>query len=325
MSAPQLFTSRMPYSRRWLPVVLAWLLPVFVAQAQRLPAQFIDGRVFVVAADRDGTRLRLFTDTGGGWNAVRSSVAQRLGLAPAGSVQQDDGTRLPAVGFPRGWIDQGIPAPLHDSWLQGRLVVVPDPEIDDDVLLGSHWFAGRVWSIDYLNRELRLIDRVAAPAGFASTAMTFRADLHFPRIEVEIDGERIGVLLDTGATATLSASAAPAFGVPAGSSIATSFIVREVFERWARRHPQWRVLRAADQIGGVGDGFDMIEVPQVVIAGLRVGPVWFSQRPDRAVREWMSSMTDRPIEGALGGSAFKTTRMILDYPGGRAYFSTAPR
>jgi hypothetical protein len=101
--------------------------------------------------------------------------------------------------------------------------------------------------------------------------------------------------------------------------------VREVFERWARRHPQWRVLRAADQIGGVGDGFDMIEVPQVVIAGLRVGPVWFTQRPDRAFREWMSSMTDRPIEGALGGSAFKTTRMILDYPGGRAYFSTAPR
>jgi hypothetical protein len=56
-----------------------------------------------------------------------------------------------------------------------------------------------------------------------------------------------------------------------------------------------------------------------------VGPVWFTQRPDRAFREWMSSMTDRPIEGALGGSAFKTTRMILDYPGGRAYFSTAPR
>ncbi len=325
MPAPRSFTSRVSYMLRGCALVLGLLLPVLVAQAQRLPAEFVDGRVFVVAADRDGTRLRLFTDTGGGWNAVRSSVAQRLGLEPAGSVQQDDGTRLPAVGFPRGWIDQGIAAPLHDHWLQGRLVVVPDPEIDDDAFLGSRWFAGRVWSIDYLNRELRLIDRVAAPAGFASTAMTFRADLHFPRIEVEIDGERIGVLLDTGATATLSASAAPAFGVPAGSSIATSFIVREVFERWARRHPQWRVLRAADQIGGVGDGFDMIEVPQVVIAGLRVGPVWFTQRPDRAFREWMSSMTDRPIEGALGGSAFKTTRMILDYPGGRAYFSTAPR
>jgi len=148
-------------------LVLGLLLPVLVAQAQRLPAEFVDGRVFVVAADRDGTRLRLFTDTGGGWNAVRSSVAQRLGLEPAGSVQQDDGTRLPAVGFPRGWIDQGIAAPLHDHWLQGRLVVVPDPEIDDDAFLGSRWFAGRVWSIDYLNRELRLIDRVAAPAGFA--------------------------------------------------------------------------------------------------------------------------------------------------------------
>jgi hypothetical protein len=289
----------MPYSLRWFALVLSWLLPVFAAHAQRLPAEFVDGRVFVVAADRDGTRLRMFTDTGGGWNAVRSSVADRLGLKPAGSLQQDDGSRLPAVGFPRGWIDQGIPAPRYESWLQGRLVVVPDHEIDDDLFLGSRWFAGRVWSIDYLSQELRLLDQV--------------------------DCERFSVLLDTGATATLSASAAQVFGVSAGTPIGTSFIVREVFDSWTKRHPQWRVLRAADRIGGGTNAFDMIEVPQVVVAGLRVGPVWFSQRPDAAFREWMSSMTDQPIDGALGGSAFKTMRLILDYPGQRAYFSRASR
>ena len=315
----------MPYSLRWFALVLSWLLPVFAAHAQRLPAEFVDGRVFVVAADRDGTRLRMFADTGGGWNAVRSSVADRLGLKPAGSLQQDDGSRLPAVGFPRGWIDQGIPAPRYESWLQGRLVVVPDHEIDDDLFLGSRWFAGRVWSIDYLSQELRLLDQVDSLEGFAPTAMTFRAGLHFPRIDIEVDGERLSVLLDTGATATLSASAAQVFGVSAGTPIGTSFIVRDVFDSWTKRHPQWRVLRAADRIGGGTNAFDMIEVPQVVVAGLRVGPVWFSQRPDAAFREWMSSMTDQPIDGALGGSAFKTMRLILDYPGQRAYFSRASR
>ena len=63
----------------------------------------------------------------------------------------------------------------------------------------------------------------------------------------------------------------------------------------------------------------MIEVPQVTIAGLSVGPVWFTQRPDAAFREWMSQMMDKPVDEAIGGSALKYLRVVLDYPGKTAY------
>jgi hypothetical protein len=35
----------------------------------------------------------------------------------------------------------------------------------------------------------------------------------------------------------------------------------------------------------------------------------------------MSSMTDKPVEGAIGGNALRHFRMTLDYPRGTAYFA----
>ena len=38
---------------------------------------------------------------------------------------------------------------MHEPWLQGQLVKVVDEVLDHDGFLGSRWFAGRVWEIDY--------------------------------------------------------------------------------------------------------------------------------------------------------------------------------
>jgi hypothetical protein len=65
-------------------------------------------------------------------------------------------------------------------------------------------------------------------------------------------------------------------------------------------------------------------VREVRIAGLSVGPVWFAQRSDDTFRQWLSQMMDRQVEGAVGGSAFKHLRMVIDYPGARAYFKAVP-
>ncbi|HEY9066315.1 MAG TPA: hypothetical protein VIO33_15120, partial [Burkholderiaceae bacterium] len=64
----------------------------------------------------------------------------------------------------------------------------------------------------------------------------------------------------------------------------------------------------------------MIEVPRITVGGQTVGPVWFTQRSDANFREWMSQWMDKPIDGALGGSALKYFRVIVDYPGSAAYF-----
>jgi hypothetical protein len=57
----------------------------------------------------------------------------------------------------------------------------------------------------------------------------------------------------------------------------------------------------------------MIEVPEVAIAGLSVGPVWFTERPDATVKQALSSLMAGPVEGAIGGNAFAGTRLTVDY------------
>ena len=64
----------------------------------------------------------------------------------------------------------------------------------------------------------------------------------------------------------------------------------------------------------------MIEVPEVVIAGHKVGPVWFTYRPNPNFHEYMSSFTDKQVEGALGGNALRHFRITVDYPNAKAYF-----
>jgi hypothetical protein len=64
----------------------------------------------------------------------------------------------------------------------------------------------------------------------------------------------------------------------------------------------------------------MIEVPEVIIAGYKVGPVWFTHRENRNFHDFMSSFMDARVDGALGGNAFRHFIMTVDYPGAAAYF-----
>jgi hypothetical protein len=290
----------------------------WAADRQLLPAEFVHDRVFVVPVLHGGTRLRFYTDSGGGWNMLPSEVAERAGLTPGADVEGDGGVQK-TVEFPEFAADAIIPKPLADRWLENRLAVVPG-ESSNDGFLGNRWFAERIWEFDYGAGTLALLDRGAIPAGMARIPMTMRGDnMYWPRILVEIDGEPIPLLLDTGATATLAAGAAAAFGLPVATEVATSFITATRFNRWRDRHPDWPVAIDGDRIGR--SVLPMIRVPEVVIAGHRVGPVWFAMRPDQNFTEYMSSMTDAPVEGAIGGSAFRHFRMVLDYPGRVAYFA----
>ena len=146
--------------------------------------------------------------------------------------------------------------------------------------------------------------------------------MNFGRMTIRVDDEPIDVLLDTGATARLSDEAAATFGLPADTLVGTSFIDKSVFDRWVARHPHWLVIERGDKLGSAT--FPMIRVPEVMLADRAVGPVWFSERPDRNFRVFMSGMMDAPIDGAVGGSAFRYTRMVIDYPGSAVYFYGQP-
>lgn len=140
--------------------------------------------------------------------------------------------------------------------------------------------------------------------------------LNFPRIQVVIDGETLDLLFDTGATTFLTDTAVTALRDGGAAERATSFITTSTFEKWRKRHPNWRVIEQAE----ITTGEAMIEVPSVTVAGYTVGPVWFTRRPDKNFHEFMSKFMDKRVEGALGGNALRYFRVTVDYPNAVAIF-----
>jgi hypothetical protein len=297
-----------------------------LVHSQAIPTEFTRDRVFVIASAANGDRVRFFTDTGGGWNALSDAAQARLKLPLEGDVELDDG-RAPLADASALFDHSKIPAPVRDEpWLKGKLVVAPAAGLQEgDGTLGSRWFAGRIWDIDYGRHTLRVLSSPPAPAGFRKVPMGFasgedgRRRLNFPRITINVDGRDIDVLLDTGASAKLTPDATRALGHEAGTDVGTSFVIRSIFDQWKSAHPDWRTLANADARGG----FPMIEVPRVRIGGIDMGPVWFTLRPDPNFLEFMSQMTDEIVRGALGGSALKHLHVVLDYPGATLYLKKA--
>ena len=107
-----------------------------------------------------------------------------------------------------------------------------------------------------------------------------------------------------------------------GTAVGTGFVAASTFQQWRRRHPGWRVLERGERFGA--RDVPMIEVPELEVGGLTAGPVWFALRPDPAIQGWMSSMMARPIQAALGGSALRHFRWVLDYPAGMAHAARVP-
>lgn len=299
------------------------------AQTGDLPARFEAGLVYLVVEADDGRTLRLYTDTGGGL-FLKQKAVERLGLdseAVDPALAREMGpdartTRLPdflaAAGVPEpagtGDIIPIMPA-MHSQSLPGMR--------EDDGMLGQAWFADRIWTWDYRGRRFRVeAPDWHAPADMRSLPLGFKTDeagvrlTSFPRIDIVIDGDSVPLLLDTGAMTVLTPQALEALddGLPAQR--ATSMISDSLFRAWREAHPGWRVIEAAQ----AGTGSAMIEVPEVEIAGWRVGPVWFTHRDDTNFHDFMSGMMDARVEGALGGNAFRHFVMTVDYPAARVWF-----
>ena len=123
---------------------------------------------------------------------------------------------------------------------------------------------------------------------------------------IEINGEVIDVLFDTGATIILSDSGKKQMNTDA-LTIGGSFIAASIFDKWRKEHPEWKYFKEADKNG------DVIKVPIVKIGGIEVGPVLFSKRPDDDWSKGMIRTMDKIVKGAIGGSAFKYLKVTVDY------------
>lgn len=281
-----------------------------------LPTRMEEDRFFVEPRTADGRTVSLYTDTGGGVFIKRAAV-EGLGL----EVVHDEDTQLAKLPefVVSAWIPplpgmDGLPILDGESSAQAKV----------DAMLGQAWFRERVWTFDYRLGILWLrhsSDRLRHQP-FERIALGFLTDesgerkLDFPRMQATIDGETIDFLFDTGAMVSLTDSAREKLADGRDARRATSFIVASKFDAWRARHPDWRVIENADAM----TGDPMIEVPLIGIAGVQVGPVWFTRRADKNFGEFMSRFMDRPIEGALGGTALRYFTITVDYPDAEAIF-----
>jgi hypothetical protein len=315
----------MPPSIRVAVVVLAACAPAprtkppySASSTVALPIRMIEDRFFLETTTKAGAPISLYLDSAGGMFLTKAAAA-RLQLAIRKVSDPDEGD-MEVVTFPE-LSDVRIPRPA----VPDIPLLDPDSGDEGDGMLGAPWFAGHAVTFDYPKRQLLLHADGVLPDVPAEhrIAMALQRDASgkavspYGRIQMQVAGETIDMLFDTGATVDLLPEAQQVLG-PGPAQRATSFITESVFARWRAGHPEWRVLASADK---TAKGAPMIEVPLVTVGGYEVGPVWFTWRPDKAFHEWMAQWMDKPTEGALGGSALRYFRVGADWVHGVVTFA----
>ncbi len=292
-----------------------------------IPTRFAGNLFVAVPVTTEGVTLSLFTDSAGSL-FLYEDTAESLKLTPE-LVPVDGGNSLRVVSLPAFKTEHSIPQPLGSSFQQRVFVFPRNRKLDSvlerrDGMLGQQWFAGRVWTFDYPGKRLLWRAEGDLPAhdpshevrlGFKTSGSGKRQN-NFARLTVEVDGETLDFVLDTGATNVITEEQRKLLGDDLPLQRATSFLVRSVYERWHTKHPEWR---AFDEIKTLTGGA-LIEVPELKIGGFTVGPVWFTVQPDIGFQGVMKPLMDKPIVGALGGSALHYFRLTVDWPNAIAIF-----
>ena len=262
-----------------------------------------------------------FTDTGGG-RIIFGDAFDKLNIKsskiPFIKVQ---GHKIETTKLAELFAKKGYPTPISKHYVDRG----EKPEITSgiDGILGATWFASKCWEFDYVHQKLyirqnfdwtKISKKNILKLGFQKNLFG-KKTTHFSRIPIVVQNDTIQMLFDTGASAFLSDSAKQTFGN--FKTVATSFIVARIFDKWHKNHPDWEYINLGDKTGNE----PMIKVPKVGIGNNVIGPVWFTRRQNENFDKWMSKWMDKKIEGAIGGSCFKYfSKIILDYNTQQAYF-----
>lgn len=312
--------------RRSIALAMALAFAGTATSGTVVPTSFEAGHFYYTPTLANGQKLRLLVDSGGGgptwW--IYPSVAAPLALKPKACSGKMKIHEPPAFAPGKGVLPSS--GNCGGVWImEGE---AEEPSRTNDGLVGARYMSTDAWTFDYPARTLTREDRHWQPAkgahvitpGYARDQDDHYAD-GFGRIPVIVDGESIDVLLDTGATAapTPEGKAAMHMETAAYDLAGGSYITTSIMDGWHAKHPDWPLIDNADRL--LETGRRAIRVPDLVIAGWHVGPVWFIERPDKNFVEVMSSMMDGTVHGAVGGNVFAPFRMTIDYPHGKVWFA----
>jgi len=292
-----------------------------------LPSALIDGRFYLKIPTLHGDTILGFCDTGGGYTAIYNSPIRKLHVESAVREAQIGKYKIRYIFAKDMYSHPHIPYPhigsYYESDIKSPFFEVPEDSKESDYLsqfmhydafLGQFFFIDHAWTFDYAVGEMLINTPLSADSNDKNMqALGFKknffGDKKFghPSVKLEIDGEVLDFLFDTGASFLLSDSGRIKLDVNTKST-AGSFIAKSIFDKWHQQHPDWQIIEKGEITGS-----DLIEVPQVKVGNLTAGPVWLARRPDEAWSEGMIGTMDKVVKGAIGGSFFQYFKIVIDY------------
>jgi hypothetical protein len=289
-----------------------------------IPTVFESGHFYAVPELANGKRMRLLLDTGGGtpptiW--INQAQADDVGIKADHACNEDGETYTAAhLDFARG---EALPD--LSRFCRGVIVLPNQNNHVSDGQIVPAYFMGGVWTFDYPKQQVVLHGKGWSPSNDAHrTPLGFKPlpgglFAGWPRILIRVDGESLSMLLDTGATSKPTPQALKEDPMSTTDGVGVgSYIDASTLARWRTKHPDWKVIEQGDAL--IPAYSRMIRVPELDIAGWKVGPVWFIERPDRAFHSMMASLMDKPPEGAVGANVFEHFRMTIDYEHRNGWF-----
>jgi hypothetical protein len=156
---------------------------------------------------------------------------------------------------------------------------------------------------DYPNATFTIARPGALTPRGSASPMPVGARSGFPRTEIEVNGEKYGFLLDTGASFTMVSDA--------------------LLKKWGSDHPTWArhpgAYGEAATLGG--QTLETMFVPAGVWQSHKLGEFGVTSQREGTFEGYMSRMMAAPIIGSLAGNVLKRFRVELDYANQTLYLS----
>ena len=221
-----------------------------------VPIELRDNRIFVqltcVRPDGYLRQARFQVDSGGGSVILSESLSHDLGLKSIGSPSEEEGEKFQPVTSPEIRIGE---MPLNLSDVSTIVTVGSKGEFSPGS--GAEGFFPapllRKYEVvfDYPARQFTVAQPGALKPRGVPVQSPIGANSGFPRIELTVDGEKYGFLLDTGAAYTM--------------------ISQTLIDKWKAAHSDWpRCIGAVGAANMIGGAFDA-KAEMLRLAAMRWG------------------------------------------------------